>query len=151
MSATVAAETSSPSSPQRINNDDQVNILRKQGPCLMDELEHRPKHGQKRPHGTTVEVPTVEPSRKKAARQFSSRREAETAFWDGLSRIHLTTRALRELDRRNRHHTSRRTNLDSRRDWDRYRRPLMNITGQIVRFASHGGPDLTDLRGVRLV
>ena len=145
MSASLANETSSPSSPQQISNDDQVNIQRKQGPCLMDEPGHHAKQGQKRPHSTINEAQPDEPSQKKASCEFVSLREAQFAFWEGFSRVHLTTRALKELDGRNSHHTGRLMNLNRRRGWMPYQRSLVNITGHVIRFASQGGPDLTDL------
>jgi hypothetical protein len=93
-------------------------------------------------------------------------------FWDGLSTIALSANALRELNRRN---TQReRSNADvaylppprrSRRlrarraiteendsslPVDRFlRRCSSPCLKQLKRFATHGGPDLRDLRGVR--
>jgi hypothetical protein len=56
------------------------------------------------------------------------------AFWDNLSRIWLTPRALRELDRRT---------VDQ---------ALPKVSGaecqSSARFARHGGPDISCLRGV---
>ena len=60
------------------------------------------------------------------------------AFWDGLDRIPLTKRALRELNRRN-HPIGTSRNAKSRSPWPT----------TIERFSRKGGPDLTDLRNVR--
>ena len=92
-------------------------------------------------------------------------------FWDGLSKIFLTKNALRELDRRNRQRKraeslqstiaprrSRRlrsSRIGAARD-DSLQR-VEQVLGQysstclkrLKRFATHGGPDLGDLRGVR--
>ncbi|KAB5572199.1 hypothetical protein GE09DRAFT_1170465 [Coniochaeta sp. 2T2.1] len=56
-------------------------------------------------------------------------------FWDGLSRVPLTRRALRELDRRNNAQTAPRPAA-----------PAVYTTDR-ARFARHGGPDLRHLRG----
>ncbi|PWI64308.1 hypothetical protein PCL_11279 [Purpureocillium lilacinum] len=58
-------------------------------------------------------------------------------FWDNLSNVSLTTRALRELDRRNE---------------AQQHSPISSGSGEAVpkdkaRFARHGGPDLRHLRG----
>ncbi|KAL2257990.1 hypothetical protein VTK26DRAFT_8877 [Humicola hyalothermophila] len=56
-------------------------------------------------------------------------------FWDDLSKIPLTRRALRELDRRN-----------SARPALGFAAPAV-YTVHLARFARHGGPDLRYLRG----
>ncbi|OAA34875.1 hypothetical protein NOR_08261 [Metarhizium rileyi] len=57
-------------------------------------------------------------------------------FWDKLSKVWLTPRALRELDRRNNSHPL----LQSVQ-------PLVGTLTELTRFARHGGPDLNHLRG----
>lgn len=62
------------------------------------------------------------------------------AFWDNLTRIPLVKAALRQLDRRNEHAA---------------RRPAAQLStsscdGDLVRYARHGGPDLSDIRGLAL-
>lgn len=68
--------------------------------------------------------------------------------WDRLSKVWLTRRALKELDRRTaghtppaapREHYQLEGSLDINEDWCR-----------LKRFARHGGPDLRNLRGVSL-
>jgi hypothetical protein len=96
--------------------------------------------------------------------------QTPAAFWDNLSKIWLTKRALRELERRNsqaalslprssyrrRHRPVTRLGLA---EWKKPRQPsqsaadfLCHCTStclkDIERFARHGGPDLSDLRGV---
>ncbi|KAL7928501.1 hypothetical protein V8C35DRAFT_318111 [Trichoderma chlorosporum] len=66
-------------------------------------------------------------------------------FYDKLSKISLTQRALRELDRRA---CVQRTHLAFPVD------PSLSVlpgttSGELVRFSRHGGPDLRDLRGYR--
>lgn len=60
------------------------------------------------------------------------------AFWDALSRTFLTVRALREIDRRN-GLKFRSTESIAKGD-----RAITNL----ARFARHGGPNLSHLRGV---
>lgn len=55
------------------------------------------------------------------------------SLWDNLSHIHLTSRALRELDRRN--------NLISGQQWSTTTVVQQQST-DIHRFAEDGGPDL---------
>jgi hypothetical protein len=55
-------------------------------------------------------------------------------FWDRLSSLHLTRRALEEL--------SRRTGAAQ------YTAKTVAIPRDLARFVRHGGPDLCDLRGV---
>ena len=57
-------------------------------------------------------------------------------FWDNLSKVWLTKRALRELDRRN-----------NKRPVQTYPTPEICLT-DLARFARRGGPDLGHLRGV---
>jgi hypothetical protein len=59
-------------------------------------------------------------------------------FWDNLSKVWLTRRALRELDRRN-----------GTQPPPGPATPAVYTTDR-ARFARHGGPDLRHLRGVRL-
>lgn len=92
-------------------------------------------------------------------------------YWDNLSRVWLTKRALRELNRRNAQHTypsscspyragrpltrSFRTELERSRQSTRSAHEFIaNCVAKTVKniklFARHGGPDLSDLRGVRI-
>lgn len=65
-------------------------------------------------------------------------------FWDDLSRVWLTPRALRECDRRNRTPSAS------------FTAPQVHSTApkvhsaELAQFAKHGGPDLRDIRGVSL-
>lgn len=89
------------------------------------------------------------------------------AFWDNLSQLWLTKRALRELDRRNAQATPPPLSLcpESYRPLTRHtlaeqrkKNPLAashflehctaKCSKDISRFAKHGGPDLSDLRSV---
>lgn len=56
-------------------------------------------------------------------------------FWDNLSHVPLVKSALRELDRRTVKHVAA-------------PRPIVSKPLDILRYARHGGPDLSDLRGV---
>ena len=61
-------------------------------------------------------------------------------FWDDLSRVWLTPRALRELDRRNDAAAQPAANPPA---------ALLAVRGKSLdQFARHGGPNLCHLRGV---
>jgi hypothetical protein len=74
----------------------------------------------------------------------SSTKLHSAAFYDSLSKVWLTRRALKELDRRT-------TQVNSpKRPASAIQRVYREDTlKQIRRFARHGGPELRDLRGVR--
>ena len=89
------------------------------------------------------------------------------AFWDNLSKVWLTKRALKEFDRRNTvvespslcpksheslaHRTSpkpkRHSQTSQSTPYDFFHHATKN-TNYIKQFARHGGPNLTDIRGV---
>ncbi|KAH8906449.1 hypothetical protein BR93DRAFT_969641 [Coniochaeta sp. PMI_546] len=75
------------------------------------------------------------PSKKTKSTDKPHYRNFPPEFWDGLSRVPLTRRALRELDRRNSAQTAPGPAA-----------PAVHTTDR-VRFARHGGPDLRHLRG----
>ncbi|KAK0615137.1 hypothetical protein B0T17DRAFT_497610 [Bombardia bombarda] len=66
-------------------------------------------------------------------------------FWDRLSKISLSRRALKELDRRTR--TRRRHPSPPSVRASPSRRAFSRASRGLARFARHGGPDLRDLRG----
>jgi len=128
-------------------------------PCLMTAVapEHQPSPGRKRRRGaieeeqSTTAATSPQPPWKRTKRPFKSRQEATTAYWDSLSKLWLTRRALRELNRRNgRTVCPARTAPGSQLDSSTDRAALEDCSDQIKRFARHGGPDLRDLIGVRL-
>lgn len=95
---------------------------------------------------STIAATSPQPPWKRAKRPFESRQEANTAYWDSLSKLWFTRRALKELNRRNRQAASP---VNIRRP-DRSAEPatVENYSSQLKRFARQGGPDLRDLRGV---
>jgi hypothetical protein len=113
-------------------------------------------------------LPSSPPSkRQKKVRHHSHGYIDTPAFWDTLSKIWLTKHALRELNRRNAkplpHSSSRQAHQPVTRNFlaeVKKRRKstqsvgdfLHNCSPKISRdielFARHGGPDLSDLRGV---
>lgn len=112
--------------------------------------------GQKRRRGAVEEehsaIATPPLPRKKALRRRQSQQETNTAYWDSLSKLWLTRRALDKLARRNRRRASPvRTTVA--RDLDLCDEPdlLKNLSKQFKRFVRHGGPDLRDLTGVSLI
>jgi hypothetical protein len=93
----------------------------------------------------------------------------QSAFWDNLSTVWLTERALRELDRRNtqgvsnrllslqRRPVTRRAVTEWTTDKGKWQPATDYLAGctkdrmdEIKQLAKHGGPDLSDLKGVRL-
>lgn len=115
-----------------------------------------PPSGQKWQRDTTEEQLTTSATLsqlcwKRAKTLFQLRKEANTVYWDSLSKLWLTQHILRELNRRNRQpatnsvrtRITRRSNLKGELAWE-------NSKSEIKRFSRHGGPDLQDLRGVSL-
>ena len=107
----------------------------------------------KRHHGPSFLLSDVPADNSSKRRKLSHPTSPPSRFWDGLSAIPLTTRALNEFDRRNAVQKPRR----SRRVRDRkavaernpfLRQPSPRFEKGLKKFASHGGPDLRDLRGV---
>ena len=85
-------------------------------------------------------------------RAREARQAARNQFWDTLSEVWLTPRALREFDRRNALEQTHTADLEDL--WPRKRPPLdtSQLTPasakNIERFARRGGPSLTNLRNV---
>lgn len=96
---------------------------------------------RKREH-TEADLPFDGPSESQPSKRLKSSR---TEFYDSLSKVWLTRRALKELDRR-----TRRANSPQRPASAPRRVHPESTSKQIQRFARHGGPELHDLRGVRL-
>ena len=83
-----------------------------------------------------------------------ARRAARDLFWDTLSKVRLTLRALREFDRRNAVQ-SREQRCTSDLELSPCKRSFIDISHlsaaslkNLKRFARCGGPSLVDLRGV---
>lgn len=97
----------------------------------------RPKLSSKNSKESTAPIlpkPICPPSKSNQSTKYHS-----PGFWDALSSISLSHRALQELDRRNSIHTSQPTPAHKPSE------------GDIRRFARHGGPDLADIKGVSQV
>ena len=108
---------------------------------------------------------SLEANHKKQKSCLSQELQPPARFWDNLSKIHLTNAALKELDRRNSQHISsaisspplQRRGLITRRSTAREKYPPSSaatstgkIPSQVLKqFARHGGPDLSQIRGVR--
>lgn len=128
-------------------------------PCSMTQAtpENQLYCGRKRKRGpteeehSTIAATSQQPPWKRAKKPFQSRQEANTAYWDSLSKPWFTRRALQELNRRNRQTASPlRTGNICRLDRSGEPAALENCSYQLRRFARQGGPDLRDLRGVSL-
>lgn len=116
----------------------------------------RTRHSQKR--ARTADLPSPPQSNqtpeKSSKRQRLSAEDKEEGtedqasalrppqFWDNLSRVPLVKAALRELDRR----------YDRENYEENYGHFIEGFaqasTPELLRFARHGGPDLSDLRGI---
>ena len=82
------------------------------------------------------------------------RHAARDRFWNTLSKVWLTPRALRELDRRNAAQSLEKGCTSDLEHWSRKRSSVdtsqLSATSlkNLKRFASRGGPSLVDLRRV---
>ena len=108
----------------------------------------RPQN-RKRQHAEadfSQEDPLSRPSKKfKSTKKHHSASNFPPAFYDSLSKVWLTRRALRELDRRNQLTSSVCAQAPAPKPVRRLNRK------DLERFARHGGPELSNLRGVRLI
>ena len=115
-----------------------------------------------------LEGGACQPVSKKPKAVYIADLQQPAAFWDNLSEIPLTRRALRELNRRNTQaarvrKASRPTRRPATRrtvaEWERYHPPLKpptsflanrghNTYSELKSFSKHGGPDLSNLRRV---
>jgi hypothetical protein len=82
------------------------------------------------------------PSESQPSKRLKS---SKAEFYDSLSKVWLTRRALKELDRR-----TRRAKIPQQPTSTPRQLYREENSKQIQRFARRGGPDLRDLRGVRL-
>ena len=116
--------------------------------ALMYALE-KPK-SRKRPRSSQESGDLVQESLSKKQKPFPKNHarpyDHPPSFWDTLSKIHLTRRALREFDRRNIQEAHQQICIiPSKLNYPKGRARL-----RLKRLAQRGGPDLSHLRGVRL-
>ena len=93
------------------------------------------------------------PSKRQKLSQHASGSQPLLDFWGDLSKIWLTKAALRELNRRNAEHLSHfptQTFLTNAPQsvGGFLQKCALKIVKDIKLFARHGGPDLSDIRGV---
>jgi hypothetical protein len=88
-----------------------------------------------------------QPQQPQEADAAESERQSRIAEWDGLSKIWLTYRALRELDWRNKRASKDGKVTEGDRPSSGLSIPKDSLL-DLSRFARGGGPDLQDLRGV---
>lgn len=103
---------------------------------------HLPPHIRKRK--VTDSEPIVDPAPEPASKR-QKQRQTIASFWDNLSRLWLTRRALEELGRRIPEPVS--IERPDHPIIDKATKKKFNLA-DLQRFARHGGPDLSDLRGV---
>ena len=125
--------------------------------CLMTIVasENKPFCGRKRRRGaideehSTIAAISSKSSWKRAKRLFQSQQKANAAYWDSLSKLWLTRRALKELNRRNKQTISSvRTEIIRRSSRSEESTTLENCSSSLKRFVRHDDSDLRDLRGV---
>ena len=109
-------------------------------PCIGFMVIHEESHQRKRLRDEDEQPQSVK--RRKAA--FSSGYPPE--FWDTLSTVRLTCRALREIERRSTQ--SRFAPVTNGTRTDTSRRILRSDSLRLEKLAKDGGPDLSALRGV---
>lgn len=115
--------------------------------CSMHELQSsNPRKRQRETRPSDISQASL---KKPRLSHLTTGHKAPVSLWDSLSKIWLTRRALDELDRRNSQFvTSSRLgppDRSSKRSFSRHPAPDLRTS------ARHGGPDLSDLRGVCIV
>lgn len=117
---------------------------------------------RRRPEQPELSHPSPSPKRRKTKHPSASRPPPE--FWDNLSKVLLTRRALIEFDRRNNQPSLRSRPVtrsavgqwrEDSNNWHQIKHiaaaiksPSRSSLKNIRAFAKQGGPDLSDLRGV---
>ena len=125
---------------------------------LMSVVQDVPPRKRKRSSLDACEVDNTPHISSKRQRVDENTREARYAardrFWDTLSKVWLTPRALREFDRRNAVRERKQTYTTAVGRWPCNRSPIdisqLTVASlkNLKRFARRGGPSLTDLRNV---
>ena len=99
----------------------------------------------------------TENSRKKSCTRIlkseyiSTTRRHASGFWDLLKEIHLTHQALKEFDRRDALIPRPVPPSSKPKRGEKHEKQLTSkASAHLRRFARTGGPDLTDIRGVRM-
>lgn len=132
-------------------------------PATTSNRQHRSPLKRRRQPPPPDQVPSPPLSRSTPARSAKRRKTGDkgqyseeeqhvgerlcrtSRFWDDLSHVPLVKAALRELDRRNKAALA----ACAYRHGEREAGINCGDTGGLQRFARQGGPDLTDLRGIR--
>lgn len=134
--------------------------------------ESTPSNPRKRQRSEPAQLEkTSQPAPKKQRLDRHSRSQTPAAYWDNASKVWLTKRALKELDRRTRQarptprparqHTRRQVTRNSVAESKRSHRtaqytadPLSSYESRTAKkiklSARQGGPDLSELRNVRI-
>ena len=123
-------------------------------------IDTRKRRRTDQQHPQLDETPRLVTKRRKIS--YPKNNKPPPAFWDGLSVIPLTQAALKEFDRRtteifrstscgssNRRHQPITRALIAKWKSEHLHKSLSRLSDEEKRFARLGGPDLTDLRGVR--
>jgi hypothetical protein len=140
------AESGTQSNPRL--NATLIPLFQSARPLMAACPKSRPQN-RKRQHAeadlSQDDLPSLPSKKFKSTREHHSASNFPPAFWDSLSKVWLTRRALRELDRRNQLKSSACVRAPAHKPV----RPSSNRK-DLQRFARLGGPELGDLRGVRL-
>lgn len=134
-----------------------VKSLKQKSNPTFATTKRRPRQYERRPRRNLLSPPSTTPRADRPSKRRRIYQEKESSepcdqvdeeterdvdplcppkFWDNLSRIPLSRGALKEHDRRNRHIAAAPNPTDSK-----------SIKYDLTRYARHGGPDLSDLRG----
>jgi len=140
-----------------------------EGPLMETHPKSRPQNRKRQHAGVELwqdDLPSLPPKRfKSSTKPHSSSKLPPPAFWDNLSKVWLTRRALNELDRRNAQSASNQSPVQPKVKKPRTRSAIREFKhraqpalpkpvnpyldrGNLQQFARHGGPDLSDLKGV---
>ena len=104
-------------------------------------LHEEPRQRKRRRDQSVLKNIEEQPS---AKRRKTAPHNHPPEFWNALSKITLTRRALRELDRR----TTLQKTTQEVEATNRSTRLLRSDTEKLLRTAKNGGPNLNHLRGV---
>lgn len=104
------------------------------------QAEEAPRRRRKQSVELDVRKSLPPPAAEIRKRKQTPFRGPPPAFWDNLSRLWLTHRALRECDRR-----ARERNIHQQGKTGDLK---IDSAPSLKRFARHGGPDLSDIRAV---
>lgn len=117
----------------------------------MEKSQNRKRQGADESSRATIDNPSSNKSntRSEIGPDTWASRKSPPEFWDRPSSIELTHRAVEEHTRRTRLRRPSHPSLPTPRQRELAQHTAAATARDLARFARHGGPGLTDLRGVR--